>query len=96
MNTKQPAVAIAVLMLAACTANTRPDPQQSSEAELNQVAEAYNAEVADPKQEVVCRMEAVIGTRITKEVCRTRTVMELESKDAKRFLNKPRPVPTQE
>ncbi|MBI1731991.1 MAG: hypothetical protein HYR49_04385 [Gammaproteobacteria bacterium] len=96
MNTKPPVAAIAVLMLAACTANTRPDPQQGGEAELSQAAEGYNAGVDDPNQEVVCRMEAVVGTRIKKEVCRTRTAMDVESKEAKRFLNKPRPVPTQD
>ena len=96
MNTRQPTVAIALLMLAAGMVNSGAVSQEPSEAELQQLEEAHNDAVTDPKQEVVCRKEAQVGTRIKRTVCRTKAMMEVESKDAERFAEKPRPVPTRE
>ena len=96
MNTRQPVVAIALLMLAAGMGITRAEAQEPDAAELKQAVDAHNAEVAAPEQELVCRKEAQIGTRIKKTVCRTKGVIEAESKEAKRWASKPRPVPTDE
>lgn len=93
---RQLMVSLTILMLAACTENTRPARQARTEADLNQIEERYNAKVEDPNQEVVCRREAVTGSWIKETRCRTRALMQQQSDDGRRYLDKPRPFPTDE
>lgn len=66
------------------------------ENDLQQAVAAHNSRVDLESQELVCKREAPVGTRIKKTVCRNKGLIDREQRDAKRFVNKPRPVPTQE
>jgi hypothetical protein len=96
MNTKSIAGTIAFILLAASMGITLVAAQEPDPADLKHAVDAHNAEVAKPEQELVCRKEAQIGTRIKKTICRTKDVIAAESEEAKRWANKPRPVPTHE
>jgi hypothetical protein len=90
------AAVIAAFVLVVGTVNAYAESEQAKEAALDQAADAHNAQIADPQEQVVCEWEAQTGTRIKKKVCRTQSVIEQERKDARRFITKPRPVFTDE
>lgn len=66
------------------------------DAKVQQAVEAHNATVASEGDQVVCRKEPVTGSRIKKTVCRTQRTIEADQEAAKRYINKPRPVPYQD
>ncbi len=66
------------------------------EAQVQQAVEAHNATVSSDSDQLVCRKESVTGSRIKKTVCRTQRTIEAEQEAAKRYVNKPRPVPYQD
>jgi len=61
-----------------------------SQGELNAAADQYNRNKSEVRYKVVCRMEAPIGSRIKRKVCRTVTVIERSSREAKRILDRMR------
>lgn len=63
------------------------------EPEIQNAVDAHNAQVQREGEQLVCRKEAQIGTRLKKTVCRTKAVMDAEADAARRYVNKPRPVP---
>jgi len=70
--------------------------QEPDATELKNAVDAHNAQVVKPEHDLVCKKEAQIGTRLKKTVCRTKADIEMESEEAKRWADKPRPVPTRE
>jgi hypothetical protein len=84
------ALALAVFMGAAVAA------ESDEGAELERIAESYNAEVEDEGSEVVCRMVATVGSRIKQKQCRTRSQMKQDQDEGKRYLSKHKGVVTQE
>lgn len=70
--------------------------EQEKEAALQQAVAAYNANAERPSQEVVCKHETRIGSRIKRPVCRTRGFLEQEKRDVRRYMNKPRPSVTRD
>jgi hypothetical protein len=87
-------VPILLLVLAGCTGNTR-QVQIRPEERLAGAQEAYNEQVEDDDEQVVCRHEAVTGSRIKKSVCRSKRQIAEEERTARRYLEKARPYPTQ-
>lgn len=90
MKSRKIAVLIAMSMLAGAPAV---GAAEADEAQIQQAVDAHNAGVDDVSQQLVCRKEAVTGSRIKKTVCRTQATIEAEQDAAKRYVNKPRPVP---
>lgn len=89
MNNNKLAIIFTLCMLAGAPVSAA----DQDEAQLEKAVEAHNAGVTDESQQLVCRKEAVTGSRIKKTVCRTVATMEAEQEAAKRYVNKPRPVP---
>jgi outer membrane murein-binding lipoprotein Lpp len=87
------ALGLSTLFLAGCTETTRPDTAKADD--LERAAAEYNARVDNPDDELICRREAKIGTRITEKVCRTRAQRERDAEEAETYLKKPRPTATQ-
>lgn len=90
MKSRKIAVLIAMSML---TGVPVAGAAEADEAQIQNAVEAHNAGVEDVSQQLVCRKEAVTGSRIKKTVCRTQATIEAEQDAAKRYVNKPRPVP---
>jgi hypothetical protein len=88
--------ALGAIVLCAGAAGVHAESTSAKEAELDTAADTYNARVENEDQQVVCRWEAQTGSRIKKKVCRTHAAMDAESREGKRFVNKPRPLPTNE
>ena len=88
MKTFLPA-ALAALALAVYAA-----PGAAGESDLDALAEKYNENVKNPDEEVICRKEQVIGSRIPKKVCRTRGQIEQDRKEAQRYMKSGRPAGT--
>ena len=57
------------------------------EAEIQDKAEAYNDHLTNDRNKLVCKKEAVTGSRIKKTVCRSQASMENSEYQAKRFLD---------
>lgn len=74
--------------------NARAAREPESDDDLQQAVAAHNSRVELESQELVCDKEAPVGTRIKKTVCRNKGLLEREQRDARRYLSKPRPVPT--
>lgn len=70
--------------------------EEPDEGQLQNAVDAHNAGVTDESQQLICRKESVTGSRFKKTVCRTQATMKAEQDAAKRYVNKPRPVPTKE
>ncbi len=87
---------LAAAILAVNAADARAAREPVDDADLQQAVAAYNSRVELESQELVCRREAPVGTRIKKTVCRNKGLLEREQREAKRYVNKPRPVPTKE
>lgn len=89
-----PLLAAAMLVLVAVDARAAREPVD--EEDLQQAVAAYNSRVELESQELVCKREAPVGTRIKKTICRNKGLLEREQREAKRYVNKPRPVPTKD
>jgi hypothetical protein len=68
----------------------RADTDDDKQAELNQLAEAYNEKTASDRDEVVCQWVAQTGSRIKEKVCRTKAQMKYDADEANRFAKKPK------
>lgn len=90
MKSRKIAVLIVMSMLAGTPAV---GAAEADEAQVQKAVDAHNASVDDVSQQLVCRKEAVTGSRIKKTVCRTQATIEAEQEAARRYVNKPRPVP---
>ncbi len=93
---RQIALLFMMIMLVGCTDNTRPvqSDAKKTDAELQQMAAAHNANVKDPTQKVVCERVTPIGSRISHRECHTVWQADQNRKDAKAFVNMPRAYPT--
>jgi hypothetical protein len=93
MKSRKIAVLIAMSMLTGvpvvCAAG-------ADDAQVQEAVEAHNAGVDDVSQQLVCKKEAVTGSRLKKTVCRTQATIDAEQDAAKHYVNKPRQVPTKE
>jgi hypothetical protein len=69
---------------------------RDEDAELQQAVVAYNANVERPSEEVVCKNEARIGSRIKRPVCRTKSYLKREEYEVQRYIKKPRPSVTRD
>ncbi len=69
---------------------------EKEEIALQQAVAAYNANAERPSQEVVCKHEARIGTRIKQPVCRTRGYLKQQEFEVMRYMKKPRPSVTRD
>jgi hypothetical protein len=94
MNLKPLLLPLATLALAAYFQPAYSETSTDTEAELNQMADEHNAEAESEREEVVCRWEAKTGSRIKEKVCRSKTQVKYDADSGKRFVNKPRSVPT--
>lgn len=90
---RQIGLLVFMVLLVGCTDNTRPaqNAQKKLDSDVQQVAKAHNTDVKDQDQKVVCHRVAPVGSRITHLECRTVWQMKEQEKDAKSFINKPRP-----
>lgn len=95
-DAKKRLIEAAALLFVAAAGNTPATSRPADEAELQRAAEAYNATVNLESQKLVCKHEARIGTRIKRPVCRTRGILDSERRNAKRYMNKPRPTVTRD
>lgn len=66
------------------------------DADLDKAAVAYNATVERPSEEIVCKNEARIGSRIKRPVCRTKSYLKREQYEVQRYIKKPRPSVTRD
>lgn len=56
--------------------------------ELEEVADQYNRNKSNKRYKVVCRMEAPIGSRIKRKVCRTVATMDRSRTEARRTMDR--------
>jgi hypothetical protein len=76
-----------LLVFGAACATAGPGADQTSSAVIAAPADAKDAAGRDPqasapKDDLVCRMEAEVGTHLKKKVCRSRTQREREAREA--------------
>lgn len=93
-----PLAAVAILaLLAGCASVSEPTARKNAElgpafteeekaAMTDEETVAIYNEEQDDRQELVCRRERLVGTRMTKTVCRTRAEIEEESKSAQEAI----------
>lgn len=86
-------IAAAALLAAACAGGGDRASTGGAEAALQQQADPYNAGKEESRDKVVCEMEAVTGSRMKKEVCRTVSEMERDEENAERALRQAKPLP---
>lgn len=84
------------IMMFLCSPDAGAAREPESDADLQQAVAAHNSRVELESQELVCQKEAPVGTRIKKTVCRNKGLIDREQREAKRFITKPRPVPTKQ
>ena len=94
MNNRKRVMEFAVLLLITGMGTTPAGARDPNEEELQKMAEAYNAKKEAPAQEVVCKQEARVGSRIKRPVCRTKGTLEVEKWNIERVMNRPRPKTT--
>jgi hypothetical protein len=95
MNLKPLLSLLSAFALTAYMPSVHAAATSDTEAELDKMADEYNAEAESERDEVVCRWEAKTGSRIKEKVCRSKTQMKYDADRARQFVNKPRGVPTQ-
>lgn len=69
---------------------------KDEDADLEKAAVAYNATVESPTEEIVCKNEARIGSRIKRPVCRTKSYLKHEQFEVNRYMKKPKPSVTRD
>ncbi|HEY0943183.1 MAG TPA: hypothetical protein VGE08_24065 [Steroidobacter sp.] len=63
-----------------------PNPQAVPQQPATQAVSAESAKLAANDDEIICRNEKPLGTRIGKRVCRTREQLRLEEESARRMM----------
>ena len=87
---------LALVLLSACSATTEKPPAPITvEQQITKLETAYNSAAKDEDDQVVCRNEAVTGSRIAQPVCRTKRSMTEDEESAERMMRKPPHYPTQ-
>ena len=66
------------------------DTDDHKQAELDKMAEKYNAELENDHNEVVCEWVAETGSRIKQKRCRTKAQIKYDADEANRFAKKPK------
>lgn len=92
MNGKQ--IMSATLLLAVLSAPASAGTDE--DVDLEQAAVAYNARAERPSEEIVCRNETRVGSRIKRPTCRTKAYLKQEQFEVNRYMKKPRPSVTRD
>ena len=86
---RQAGLLLGVVLLAACTGqNVKPAIDRIPEAELQQLADEYNASVENEDDQIVCDKEPVAGSRFVEVQCRTKGRIQQDQDTAQRDLYK--------
>jgi hypothetical protein len=88
MTWKSLTAAFSAIALSAVIGTVRAEADK--EAELNEAAEQYNAQVEKERDQVVCKWVSKTGSRIKEKQCRTKAQIKREADEARQYATKPK------
>ncbi len=81
-------ICLALLLVSSVAASAAEARKKISDADLQKAVVEYNKEVSDKDDEVVCKNEAVTGSRKKVRICKTRATIKEEREEARKLRNR--------